>query len=167
MKRLILVSHYLPAHIKSASLEAEDFLMNGLQVIHEKKSFSYCNHTPKAIIRQLTATLDMYANFNKSILVNPLVPKYRGTSMVATTFSNKPDEIFFNALKVNTDFIRRYARRTFIHEFCHIAGFNHGTGRMANYFQGSEKKRNSVPIWLADRGDVWIEKKNLKAQLSA
>lgn len=124
--------------------DAEDFLKHKLSVILGQSSFTFTDDTPERVFNHLASEVTNYKNGRVPTLVEPWKPLNPWTSAIATTFKDKPGVIFINVRKINQRSAREYAA-TMVHEFCHLAGYGHGS----NYNQGSVEKLQSVPIWLA------------------
>lgn len=151
------VSPYLPEDVRIAANAADRFLSRNLGpiVFSKKGAFTYTKMSHEEIFRSLQNEYDLRKSFDKKILLMPIVPKNARTKMIATTFKDHPDHVFFNVNKVKYTLLRSKFI-TIIHEFCHLAGFGHGN----NYLQHSTRKRNSVPIWVAHAAADWFDSQN-------
>jgi hypothetical protein len=124
----------------------------GQFVFSREKKFTFTEMTPPQIVKQLDSFIITRKNFGPLVYVEPLTPRFFDFN--ATTYKDKPNQIFVNAKKK----LDKYTLTgTLVHEICHLAGFNHGTGRLTNYFQGREPKLSSVPIAMAADAVAWAK----------
>ena len=158
-KSIFTASEYLGQEMKLACELAHKFLEEELHsvVLSRKSDFTFTKHSPKDVYRQINALFESYKSFGEDVPLHPIAPKNKKSSMNATTFRNKPGEIFFNVYRVNLSEVWEKVA-TLVHEFCHLAGFGHGN----NHFQWSEKKQNSAPIWIANKAKAWALKEVTK-----
>lgn len=78
-------------------------------------------------------------------------PKWRWSKAIGYSSNG---EIYLNSYKFKSLTLADLVAN-FCHEYCHIAGFNHGTGTTANY-PSEEKNKFSVPYFVSSNISKWI-----------
>lgn len=132
--------------IRSAVALAEHFFETELHVILSQSKFTYTDKTPEQVFnhiasnhQDMTATIKSWKPFN------------RWTSAIATTFKNKPGEIYINMRKIGQRSVAEYVN-TLVHETGHILGYSHGSN-------SPKGKENSLPYWLGQKAEEWARGK--------
>jgi hypothetical protein len=142
---IFAVSNDLPKKIHDAAEKANKFLENGLHVILGKDKFTYTEDSPEMVFNHLASL----AHSDVVITVLPWKPFNRWTSAIATTFKNKPNEIYVNVRKIDQRSVRDYVN-TMSHEFCHTpGGYGHGGNSPAG-------KSDSVPYWVGSQASLYF-----------
>jgi hypothetical protein len=90
---------------------------------------------------QVVASIEEAMLSDMEITIRPWFPFNRFTSAIATTFADKPNQIFINMRKAGAFNHLDYAN-TLAHEFSHLVGHSHGS----NHF--TSDKIYSIPYAL-------------------
>lgn len=123
---------------------AEQFFETELHVILSQSKFTYTDKTPEQVFNHIASN-----HHEMNATVRPWKPFNRWTSAIATTFKNKPGEIYINVRKINQRSVADYVA-TLVHEALHLAplGYGHGSNSPSG-------KENSVNYWVDKKAEEW------------
>jgi len=131
-----------------AKILAEKFFDTMLHVILDQSRFTYTTHTPEQVFNHIASNHE-----NMSATIRPWKPFNPWTSAIATTFKNKPGEIYINVRKINQRTVAQYVA-SLTHEILHLAPLSYGHG--SNSPKGKEL---SVPYFLGNKAGEWARGK--------
>lgn len=126
---------------------AVDFFETELHVILSQSKFTHTDKTPEQVFNHIASHhYEMFAT------IKPWKPFNPWTSAIATTFKNKPGEIYINVRKINQRSVADYVN-TLVHETGHILGYSHGSN-------SPKGKGDSLPYWLGQKAEEWARGKS-------
>lgn len=129
---------------------AEQFFETELHIILGRRDeFTHTEDSVMQVFNHLASN-----HKNRIIIAKLWKPRNPWTSAVATTFKNKPGEVYINVRKINQRSIQDYVN-TLVHESCHVLGYGHGSN-------SPKGKENSVPYWLGAQAEEWAKGRGLQ-----
>lgn len=134
------------AKLLDAKTLAEQFFETELHVILNQSKFTYTDKTPEQVFNHIASN-----HQHMTATIKPWKPLNPWTSAIATTFKNKPGEIYINVRKINQRSIAQYVA-TLSHEATHILGYSHGSN-------SPKGKEDSLPYWLDAKAEAWARGK--------
>lgn len=123
---------------------ATKFFETELHVILSQSKFTYTDKTPEQVFNHIASN-----HQNMDATIKPWKPFNPWTSAIATTFKNKPGEIYINVRKISQRSVAEYVA-SLVHEALHLPPLSFGHG--SNSPKGKE---SSVNYWLDARAEEW------------
>lgn len=131
----------------AASLANQYIMLHAYDDLLNADGFTHTNLTPEQVANQFGSWVTNAPN--RSVKIKAWKPWNPWTAAIATTFKNKPNEIYINVRKIASRSLGDYIN-TAAHECAHLAGFGHGSN-------SPRGKMNSVPYKLGSMAQAWYE----------
>lgn len=147
-KYLFAVDDSLDIKIGMAASLANQYIMfHAYDDLLNADDFTHTTLTPEQVANQFGSWVTNAPN--RSVKIKAWKPWNPWTAAIATTFKNKPNEIYINVRKIASRSLGDYVN-TLCHEASHLSGMGHGN----NSPRGKER---SAPYFLGSKAEAWYE----------